>query len=123
MWGRTVLDGVVGGGRLAFKEDHLDLLAAEDDGGEVVAGAVPVPAVVSVPVEARADAGEERAKHARAVAHVVVEVVARECEDVAREQGERAVRGAEHEQLRGEGHGLELHGGRLDAASEKARTG
>ena len=99
---RTVLCDIGRGGRLALKEDHPDLLAAKHDAAKLVLR------IVAVSGEVRVDAGEEGAQHAPAVAHVVVAVVPREREDVARQERDYAVCRAEHEQLGCEGDDLEL---------------
>jgi hypothetical protein len=91
-------------GRLAVEEHHAHLLAAEDDAG--VRGRL---ARVRAARGGRR-AAQERAEHPRAVAHVVVGVVARELEHVAREEAERRVRRAQHGELRGEREDLELDG-------------
>jgi hypothetical protein len=104
--------------RLALEQHNSNLLAPQHNATALALMRVVcvLPAVYRTQVGS--DGKEQCVKHARAVAHVVVGVVACELKRVACERAQRTIHWREDEQLRGERERLELDKDRLRVACE-----
>lgn len=101
---RTVDFGsILAWARLAFKEDHFDLLTPQHDAADVL-----MRVVLVVAEQVRVYTIQQRTEHPPTVPYIVVQIVSREREDIAVEEADRPVSRTEHKELCGEGDDLEL---------------